>query len=79
MLSGYFGMSLDELVKDMDVQNVKYILGKWCKMVCYAALPYEAPPPKLPFLFSSFPTGNSKKGGKKHPVKQGVFCKFKIR
>ena len=55
MLSGYFGMSLDELVKDMDVHNVKYILGKWCKMVCYVALPYEAPPKAaFPFFFFSY-------------------------
>lgn len=54
MLSGYFGMSLDELVKDMDVQNVKYILGKWCKMVCYVALPYEAPPQSCLSFFLLF-------------------------
>ncbi len=60
MLSDYFGMSLDELVKDIDVQdvreknltdekvasifsdvqNVKYTLEKWCKIICYAALAF---------------------------------------
>lgn len=60
MLSDYFGMSLDELVKDIDVQdvreknltdekvasifsdvqNAKYILGKWCKIICYTALAF---------------------------------------
>lgn len=58
MLSDYFGMSLDELVKDIDVQdvrdknltdekvasifddiqNVKYMVVKWWKIICYAVL-----------------------------------------
>jgi len=62
ILSDYFGVSLDELVKDMDVQdvreknltdekvdsifsdiqNIKNILAKWCKMICYAVLAFIA-------------------------------------
>ena len=58
MLSDYFGMSLDELVKDIDVQdvrdknltdekvasifcdiqNVKYTVGKWWKIICCVTL-----------------------------------------
>ncbi len=60
MLSDYFGMSLDELVKDIDVQdvreknltdekvnsifsdvqNVKYTLGKWGKIIGYIGLAF---------------------------------------
>ena len=52
MLSDYFGMSLDELVKDIDknltdekvasifcdIQNVKYTVGKWWKIICCVTL-----------------------------------------